>query len=97
MGDKAELLNGCWQKRGNFYTFSLDDCIYKTLMEQREMVKTEAVLLLSFSHSNHTTFNQSQSRATDPLKRKKADRQRCTTYSRFRQQTAVIHAFIVIL
>ncbi len=65
------MSSGCWQKRGNFYSFPLN--FYISLYINKKL-KTHLKILKSLSGSSpnyflshHTTFRKTQSGATVPL------------------------------
>ncbi len=72
IGKETELPSSYWQKSGNLYHFSLKCCIsvyfYKKSKELWEIFKMLSGSSLIFALSNHTTFSQTQSCTTFPLK-----------------------------
>jgi hypothetical protein len=73
IGKKAELPSGYWEKRGNPFLFSevLRFCSHLLKVEGPvEILKMFSSSSPIFALSNHTTFSQTQTGATVPLRDK---------------------------
>jgi hypothetical protein len=72
IGEEAELPSSCPQKRGNFRSFPLN-CyisiyIYKKSKTHLKILKNPSGSSPYYFLSHHTTFSQTQTGATVPLK-----------------------------
>ncbi len=74
VGEKGDLPSSYGQKRGNFNPYSLKHCVSLTLIKSRSSCGKLKNAQQFFSYftictlSNHTTFSQTQSGATVPLR-----------------------------
>jgi hypothetical protein len=69
IGEEAKFPSGYWQNRGNFYPFSLKHRIsFEKMKELWKILKTLSGSSPIFSLSSQTSFSQTQTGATVPLK-----------------------------
>jgi hypothetical protein len=87
IGEETELPSGCWPKRGNFSSFCLKRFIsvyiIKKSKTQKNVKNSQQLLSYLFSITSYgTTFSQTQTSTTFPLKITPAKNKRCTNFLR---------------